>query len=237
MEISLCILGLGSFAGIARADPGVVSAKTEAKVVINSAYDAEKFVIEHGEIALAAISEKNFEKKCLSVSGLIDGIFDIGIMGRVALGRFSKQATDYELAQYQSLFKDYLFYSFLTKDIIDGVQSFKIAGSSRASKRDALVAARVLLSKEANLIPAASDSSLGVDMEFRVRKFKNDDMRIINVKVLEFDLVAALRAEMRKLMSASSGDFEEFLFELGELVSQLKGGNDCGVFIKANVQS
>jgi ABC-type transporter MlaC component len=192
---------------------------------------AEEFIVQNGKIALDAISEESFERRCLGVKGLMDKIFDVSVMGRVALGRFAKNISRHDIAKYEELFKDYVFYNFLSQKSIDDVEGFKVTTSRVVSEKDVIVYADIKLSETKGVATEEADEN--VSIEFRVRKYPDGaDMKIINVKVLSFDLVSAIRGDIRSIMNMAGNDFEEFLFEMEELVSGIRNTSRCKIFVK-----
>lgn len=192
---------------------------------------AEEFIVKNGKLALDAISEESFERRCLDVKRIMDEVFDVSVMGRVALGRFAKKASKSDMAKYEELFKDYIFYNFLSQKSIDDVKGIKVTASRIVSEKDVIVYAEIMLSDADNVEKDKTDKD--IDIEFRVRKYTDsNEMKIINVKVLSFDLVSAIRGDIRSIMNVAGDDFEEFVFEMNELVSGIKKNSRCQIFVK-----
>ena len=109
--------------------------------------------------------------------------FDVGLVGQLALGRFWRQATDPQKAEYQKLFESFIVKSYLARLGHYSGETFEVRGSRQGDDGDVTVQSE---------IDRPKDQPLHVD--WRVRK-EDAGYKIIDVTVDGVSEMATHREE------------------------------------------
>jgi phospholipid transport system substrate-binding protein len=126
------------------------------------ASDPEAFIKSVGDRALAALNAKDVgqDERVRRLEELLGDATDLDLVGRLALGRYWRQATAAQQSEYLKLFRDYARAGLARRlhDYGGGVQ-FQVTGSRLAGEGDAVVSSEV----------SRGDQS-PVHVDWRVRK-------------------------------------------------------------------
>ncbi len=120
--------------------------------------------------------------------------FDVNFLARISLGRFVRQMTREQFAEYMRLFPDYIVNKFANRIGEYTNQTIEIGEVVPAGRRDVYVRTTLL---RPGAEPLAAD--------WRVRKTK-DGFRIVDVKVEGISMVISQRDEFAALIEKSGID-------------------------------
>jgi len=147
------------------------------------------------------------EQRQDELAELIESRTDVALLSRLVLGRYWRELTDDQKAEYQRLFRVVIVRNLAGKlrsyaEDADGTldQHFQIQGSQLAGKGDVLVRAKVLPSSGENL-----------DVYWRVRDRDGRSM-IIDLIVEDVSLLVSQRSEFAAVIERNK--FEGLLAEL-----------------------
>jgi phospholipid transport system substrate-binding protein len=108
--------------------------------------------------------------------------FDVGFLGRQALARYWRTATEAERKQYEEIFDDYMLRTITSRLARFEQETVKVTGTSKGPKDDTIVATQIIGKGE----PIA--------MDWQVRPMDNG-LKIIDVKIEGISMLITTREE------------------------------------------
>lgn len=193
---TLAAIGAMAFAGPARAG----SFETEATQFVGSLGVKTVALVGDG----VAETETERDKR---LYGFVDHVVDVETIGRFTMGRYWRQATEPQRAEFLKLFRSYV-----ASSVADRIKS--LAGAS--IKVQKVVPVKASKAKDVLVIctiEMRQGRSLGV--VWRVRKTEAGP-RLVDVIVNGISMAVVQREEFASVLSAQEGDIGSFLTALRE---------------------
>lgn len=164
-------------------------------------------------LSLLASGRFDAHNGALEISLAIEQQADLSLLGRLALGRYWRQATPEQQAQYDALFRRYMLQTFARRinsyagrDLGAPQERFTITSSRAIGDRDILVHSR--------LTPPQSPP---LQVDWRLRQHRQEPV-IIDLIVEGISLLVTQRSEFEAVISR--GGMEALLAELRSRVAQ-----------------
>lgn len=129
------------------------------------------------------------------VRKLLADNLDLQRMGRFVLANRWKSASQSQREEYISLFSDYVLTTYSRQLGGYSGQTFKVVDSIKLTKRDALVTTEIF-----------QDGAPPVAAGWRVRKFKDGSLRILDVVVEKLSMVQAQQEQFNSIASRDGVD-------------------------------
>jgi phospholipid transport system substrate-binding protein len=175
-----------------------------------SAQDGEAavFIIELGDSALQMLanSELTDEERTDEFRRILLKGFDLPLIGRYALGRHWRRATEGERDEFNSLFESFIVESYATRLGRYGGETFKVTGERNGGGRDSVVRSEIQ-------IPAGPR----VRVDWRVRSRKGT-LKVVDVVVEGVSMLITQRDEFSSVIQRSGGQVEGLLASLRQRV-------------------
>lgn len=156
-----------------------------------SGEQAEKFIRELGTNAAAMIDNRDQTEaqREEEFRRIVSDGFALKVVGRFVVGRYWRQMSPEQQAEYQALFAEWLMETYANR--LGGYegQRLEVVNSVMAGSRDIFVRTRVLL----------PDGSPPMSADWRVRKF-GDRFRIIDIVVEGVSMAAAQKSEFESVI-------------------------------------
>ncbi len=108
--------------------------------------------------------------------------FDVDFLGRQALARYWRTASEAERAEYQKVFYDYMLRTITSRLARFEQETLKVTGTSKGPKEDVIVASRVIGKGEP------------IQMDWQVRPM-NGALKVIDVKIEGISMLITTREE------------------------------------------
>lgn len=189
-------LSLAALPGQARAD--------------DSAKLARSFMQGFSDQAVAALTNPALSEsdRQATLTALINNGFEIDTIGRLALGRHWKTATEEQRAEFRALFQSY----------VTSATIKRLAGYSGEVLE--LGKARLAGKRELVSIPSEirSPGSKGIKVEWRLRRSADSDWRIIDVVIEGVSMLQTHRAEFDAVIRKGGVGVEGLLAKLRSIV-------------------
>jgi phospholipid transport system substrate-binding protein len=108
--------------------------------------------------------------------------FDVGFLGRQALARYWRTATEEQRKQYEDIFDDYMLRTITSRLARFEQETLKVTGTSKGPKDDVIVASQIIGKGEP------------IQMDWQVRPMDNG-LKIIDVKIEGISMLITTREE------------------------------------------
>ena len=167
---------------------------------------AQNFVQNMGERALGFLSNSSYstERKTKEFKKLLADSFDMKTIGRFAMGRYWRTATDSQKKEYLKLFEEMVVEVYAGRFDEYSGESFRVGNARAEGKRDAIVTSYI-----------TSDNGPDVQVDWRVR-YKNSKYQIVDVIVEGVSMSVTQRSEFSTLIQRGGGDVSVLLSHLKE---------------------
>lgn len=177
-----------------------VSSQVDEKVLKG----AQNFVQNMGERALAFLSNDSYsnDRKTMEFQKLLADSFDMRTIGRFALGRHWRTASDSQKSEYLKLFEAMVVDVYANRFDEYSGEFFRVGSARAEGKRDAIVT---------SYISSATGPEIQVD--WRVR-YKNNRYQIVDVIVEGVSMSVTQRSEFSTLIQRGGGDLSVLLSHL-----------------------
>jgi len=140
---------------------------------------------------------------------LMDETFDVPLISRFVLGRYWRQATEAERAEYTRLFRELIVQSYARRFSDFSGAKFRVTGTSPPNEDgDVMVAVE-------GTIPAKPS----VKLDVRVRQVKSTQ-KVIDVAIEGVSMAMTQRDEFASVIQRGGGNLEALLASLRERVGQ-----------------
>ena len=165
---------------------------------------AQKFVDNMGKRAISFLSDDSLSQaqKEKKFRKLLRSSFDLSTIGRFALGRNWKVATDTEKKEYQRLFEDMVVEVYAARFNDYQGQEFDVSGFRDNGKKDVLVTSYIV-----------PDSGSKVRVDWRVRN-KAGQYKVIDVIIEDVSMSLTQRSDFSSVIQRGGGNFEVLLSHL-----------------------
>ena len=165
----------------------------------------EQIVQTLGDDALRELVQKNItqtqrEKK---MAQLLDKYFDLESIGKLALGRNWRTATEAQRKEYLTLFRSMVVRTYAGRFGEYTGEVFQVTGYRDVGKKDSLVFSKII-----------PDGRSPVAVDWRLRASNDKEYRVIDVMVEGVSMMQTQRSEFESLLNQNRGDFDAFLAAL-----------------------
>ncbi len=137
---------------------------------------------------------------------LLDEGFDLPFLAKLALGRYSREATPDQLDEYNRLFAKFVLNKYASVLSSYSGEQVIVTAARAAGKRDVYVTTEI------------SRGGDGARVDWRVRKY-DDDLKVIDVVIENISMVISQREEFASVITREG--FEGLLKRLREQESQV----------------
>ncbi len=171
---------------------------------------AEEFISKLGSDAISLLSDKSLSKsaKKTKFTKILDSKFNISTIGRFALGKYWKKATDAEKIEYQKSFRSMIINTYTDRLSEYNDQEFRITGSNVKTKRDSLVRSEIV-----------QDNGPNLRIDWRVRN-KAGKLQVIDVIVEDISMSVTQRSDFASTIQRGGGKVSAVIKSLKELNSK-----------------
>lgn len=165
----------------------------------------ERIVQTLGDDALRELVQKNItqEQREKKMAVLLDKYFDLEMIGKLALGRNWRTATEAQRKEYLKLFRNMVVRSYAGRFGEYSGEAFEVTGYRDVGKKDSLVFSKIV-----------PEGRSPVAVDWRLRAGKDQEYRVIDVMVEGVSMMQTQRSEFESLISQNGGDFDSFLAAL-----------------------
>jgi phospholipid transport system substrate-binding protein len=166
---------------------------------------AEGFIEELANNAIDFLSDEELSKdqRINKFKALLENRFDMRTIGRFALGRYWRAASEAQRSEYDRLFEKMIVDVYSARFEDYGGQTLSITGSRAEGKNDAIVMSSI-----------TQDNGPDVRVDWRVR-YKDGRYRVIDVIVEGVSMALTQRSDFASVIQRGGGD-------VGVLIAQLK---------------
>ncbi len=177
--------------------------------------DPAAFVRHFGEQAIAVLADKGLaeDQREKAFRRLLTAGFDIKTIGRFALGRYWRKATEAERAEYGRLFEDLIVATYSYQLSSYAGQGLKVEGVRQQDEKSALVASRFLRAE-----------GKPVQLDWRLLR-RGGTWRIVDVVVEGMSMALSQRSEFKSVIKSNGGRVEALLEKLREKTRQAESGS------------
>lgn len=196
----------------ALSDAAAVSANSNIQQVAATSGTAAQGMIENlGKTAMDAIADTSMsaDKKKALFRQILSQNFDMATIGKFAAGRYWRQATPAQQAEYQSLYEKMVINVYRHRFNNYSGQTFSVTGNRVDESGDAVVSSVV------------KGSSAPVSVDWRVRN-KGAGPRVIDVMVEGVSMAVTQRNDFASVVEQGGGTFQA-------LIDYLKKGGTSDV--------
>ena len=168
--------------------------------------DPAAFVRHFGAQAIAVLADKGLAgaQREQAFRGLLTADFDIKTIGRFVLGRYWRQATETERAEYGRLFEDLIVATYARRLASYAGEGLKVEGVRQRDGKSALVASRFLRAE-----------GEPIRLDWRLLR-RGDTWRIVDVVVEGMSMALSQRSEFKAVIRGNGGRVEALLEKLRE---------------------
>lgn len=161
---------------------------------------ADDFISELGEQAIKVLQgSANQEGRKTEFERLFTGYFDTDQIGRTALGRFWRQTTPEQQAEYQILFKRYIIDVYSTRFSGYSGQKFVVSGQKNVERGEILVSSQIV----------SQDGSPPINVDWRISN--KSGYKITDVVVEGVSMLVTQRQEFSSIINGNGGKVEALL--------------------------
>lgn len=173
------------------------------------AADAEEFIHGMAKTAIIRLTDKEItrDERKVRMRALMDEYFYIPGIAQWVLGRFWRQASSEERAEYVILFEDLMVESYVDRFASYNGESLTIVKTDIRNGKDAIVSSTLVR-------PESSDP---VELDWRVRA-RGGAYKVVDIIVEGISMGQTQRAEFASAIKNNGGDISKFLAELRERV-------------------
>ncbi len=159
-------------------------------------HGAEQFIQDLGDRTLIVLEQPGEEsEKLKQLKRLLDQSTDLELIARLVLGRYWRQATPEEQAEFVELFNELLMQTMAERMSWYNGQTFEITGARPIDERDTMVSTRILR-------PSGKPPIL---VEWRVRE-QDGSFLLIDIVAEGVSLVVTQRAEASEVIGRDGLD-------------------------------
>ncbi len=197
-------------AGLLFASALVLSAPRDA--VAGGAGDPAGFVRAFGARAVAVLADQSLapQARAEEFRQLLIERFDVARIGRFALGRYWRKATEEQRAEYARVFEDYIIASYARQFNGYSGEMLAVVGVRDQDEKRARVASRIVRAEGEPIM-----------IEWRLRR-ADGTWRIVDFIVEGMSMALTQRAEFAAVMRASGGRVEGLIEKLREKTAPVK---------------
>lgn len=172
--------------------------------------NSEAFIDKLGTKALGSLVGSGItkEERAKRFRSLLNEHFDVATIGRFALGRYWRVATDAEKQEYMKLFEKMIVDVYSNRFEEYSGQTLKVTGNVPVGKNDIIV-------KSDLVQPEGSKGGTPVTLEWRVR-YKDGQYKIIDVIVAGVSMSVTQRSDFASVIEKGGGKIEALLTSLKE---------------------
>jgi phospholipid transport system substrate-binding protein len=177
----------------------LVSATTQAQGL-----EAQKFISGMGDKAISFLSDNSLSQtqKEKEFKKLLVRHFDMSTIGRFALGKNWRNATDVQKKEYQKLFKNMIVRVYAGRFNDYKGEAFDVTAHQDSGKKDILVTSHI--------VPSSGSK---VQVDWRVRN-KGGQHKIIDVVIEGVSMSLTQRSDFSSVIQRGGGDIESLLEHL-----------------------
>ncbi len=197
-------------AGLLFASALVLSAPRDA--VAGGAGDPAGFVRAFGARAVAVLADQSLAPKARDEEfrQLLIERFDVARIGRFALGRYWRKATEEQRAEYGRVFEDYIIAIYARQLNAYSGETFAVDGVRDQDEKRARVASRIVRAEGEPIM-----------IEWRLRR-ADGAWRIVDVLVEGVSMALTQRSEFAAVVRANGGRVEGLIEMLREKTAPVK---------------
>jgi phospholipid transport system substrate-binding protein len=170
--------------------------------------DAEAFISELGEAALQMLANQEITEAQRVADFrriMMDG-FDLPLIGRYALGRYWRRASEAEREEFVVLFESFVVESYAARLGQYSGEKFEVGATRVESDGDSIVRSKIIL-----------PSGPAVRVDWRVRP-SDGHYKVVDVIVEGISMLITQRDEFSSVIQRSGGQIEGLLASLRERV-------------------
>ncbi len=159
---------------------------------------AEAFIERLGRQTVGTLAEKSAPtaERVARLKGVLNNAADLPYIARVILGRYWRQATEAQQAEYLRLFDALVLQTMAERIDSYAGQTFEVTGSREADDTDTVVST--------NILTPSGGPSYRVD--WRVRREDGGGFRLIDIVAEGVSLVLTQRSEVNDIVGRSGVD-------------------------------
>jgi phospholipid transport system substrate-binding protein len=159
---------------------------------------AEAFIERLGRQTVGTLAEKSAPtaERVARLKGVLNNAADLPYIARVILGRYWRQATEAQQAEYLRLFDALVLQTMAERIDSYSGQTFEVTGSRKADDTDTVVST--------NILTPSGGPSYRVD--WRVRQGEDGAFRLIDIVAEGVSLVLTQRSEVNDIVGRSGVD-------------------------------
>jgi phospholipid transport system substrate-binding protein len=175
---------------------------------------AVKLVETLGKEAVVLLSNKDLSEseKRSEFNILINRDFDMAIIGRFVLGKNWRKATDAQKEEYLGLFKRYIVATYQKRIGQYSGENLEIGRAKKLNKKEYLVNSKIL-----------RPSGPPIKLDWRVRRSKSGDMKIVDIIVENVSMALTHRDEFASVISRKDGKVEGLIETLNGHIAKVDG--------------
>ncbi len=174
--------------------------------------DPAQFVRAFGDRAIAMMADENLaaEQREVTFRRLLTEGFDVPSIGRFALGRYWRKASEEQRAEYDRLFEDMIVSTY--SKLLDSYagEVLEVGTVRHRDEKKAAVDSRILRAEGAP-----------IQIDWRLRR-AGDSWRIVDVLVEGVSMAIIQRSEFQAVVKASGGQIEGLLAKLREKTGRVE---------------
>ncbi len=197
-------------AGLLFASALVLSAPRDA--VAGGAGDPAGFVRAFGARAVAVLADQSLAPKARDEEfrQLLIERFDVARIGRFALGRYWRKATEEQRAEYGRVFEDYIIATYARQLNAYSGETFAVDGVRDQDEKRARVASRIVRAEGEPIM-----------IEWRLRR-TGASWRIVDFIIEGMSMALTQRSEFAAVVRANGGRVEGLIEKLREKTAPVK---------------
>ena len=185
---------------------GIAAAKTP---VAAQEPDAAAFIADLGEAALRMLAngELTQQERIEEFRRILMKGFDLPLIGRYALGRHWRRATDVERQEFNELFESFIVESYAARLGRYGGETFEVTGARMDGDGDSIVRSEIM-----------QPNGPGIRVDWRVRS-SDGTYKVVDVVVEGVSMLITQRDEFASVIQRSGGQVEGLLDTLRQRVN------------------
>lgn len=167
---------------------------------------AKNFVENMGERALSFLANESYsnDRKAREFKKLLEDSFDMKTIGRFAMGRHWRDASDSQKSEYLKLFEAMVVDVYTRRFDEYSGQAFRVGAARADGKRDTIVSSFI-----------TSEDGPEVQVDWRVR-YKKNKYQVVDVIVEGVSMSVTQRSEFSTLIQRGGGDVDVLISHLKE---------------------
>jgi len=170
---------------------------------------AEVFIQNLGDKALSSLTGNNIsdQERNKRLRDLLNDNFSMGTIGRFAMGKHWRSASDKQKEEYLSLFEDLIVDTYSQRFREYSGQKFIVKGHQEISKKDTVIHSEILPPE------GSADDAPSIKIDWRVR-FKKDEYRVVDISVEGVSMIVTQRSDFDAVIQRGGGKVEALLASL-----------------------